>query len=557
MLNLTRTGIRNIATNDFVYSRGLNYYNNHRVINASYSKKTKQYHITVKGNNNYLVVIHEKDNGSFEYTCNCPDKLKHEGACKHVVAALTFLMKYQEKSISKSPMTDEEKTIYNIIDYFEQQEDIYTTGEIFHIDVAITIPSMYHKNDRHAFMTMKAGTNKLYKVQSIKKFLLDYKSNQNIVLGKDFKFIAGESEFDRDSSKIINFLLDILDVQEFLEDTASKNIFMKSQMMLSATMLFRLLHTLNDNPFTLNLYGRTFVDIRFKKGNPKLHYSIDVEEDGSINLDCREADSVIPIMESGDLLYCRGFVYQPDKRFIQTYLPFYNSLSKSKKMLSFSGANKERFLEYVLPKIHNTLTVNVPEELKDIYIYEELKCCLYLDKYHNDIKAELKFRYGAYEFNAYESGAKDGYIILRQKEREEEMIRKLEQMDFEPHKNYFLLKDESKIYELLTGRIDELSEICELYYSEDFKKINLSSSGKFRTNLRLSSDLNLLEFDLENDTIPKDELYDLFKSFRLKKKYYRLKNGDFINLDSEQMQEMSDMLEHLNVSMKELKEETN
>ena len=33
-----------------------------------------------------------KENGNFDYTCNCPGSLKEEGACKHVIAALTFLV---------------------------------------------------------------------------------------------------------------------------------------------------------------------------------------------------------------------------------------------------------------------------------------------------------------------------------------------------------------------------------------------------------------------------------------------------------------------------------
>lgn len=556
MLKLSRMGIRNLAANDFVYSRGLNYYKNHHVVNASYSKKNKQYRVVVKGNNNYMVMITEKENGAFDYSCNCPDSLKNNGACKHVIAALTFLMKYQEKDKNQEPMTEEEKNVFQILEYFDRQEDIITAGEIFHLEVTITIPGIYHENDRSAFLTLHAGSSKMYKIQSIKRFLMDYSNGENIALGKDFKFISGESEFDRNSQKILNYLIDIMDLHEMMEQENNKNVFMKSQVMLSANMLMHIFRLLDQNPFNMKLYQKGYGKIRYMKGNPKVHYELTVDDQDSIRLDCREGEYIIPIMESGKLLYYRGVVYEPDAQFIQNYLPFYKSLGRSKKPLVFSGEQKERFLESVLPKINHTLSVNVPEELQDLYIYEELKPSLYLDKYNNDIKAELRFGYGAYEFNAFESGNSGGYIVVRQKEKEEEMIHRLEMMDFEPHKNYFLLNSDAKIYEFLTNGIQELEGICTLYYSSDFKKIGIKNSGSFKTNLRLSTDLNLLEFDIENEKIPKEELNELFRNYRLKKKYYRLKNGDFIDLESEEIQSMANILDNLNVSIKDLKEET-
>lgn len=556
MLKLTRTGIRNMASNDFVYSRGVNYYKKHHVVSASYSNKNKQYRIVVKGNNNYIVQIKENEDGSFQYSCNCPDSLKQKGACKHIVAALMFVMKYQEQTLLKEPMTQQEKTIYHILDYFERQEDIFIGGDIYRIEPTITIPSMYHEDDRHAYLILRAGNEKMYKVQSLKRFLIDYSKNETIILGKEFKFIADESEFDRSSQKLIEFLLEILDIQDAFEQSSSKNIFTKSQMMLSKRMLKRVFRILDHQVFRLELYGRTYEDVRYVKGNPKLHYDITVQGMNSIALDCKEGEHIIPLMETGELLYYKGVVYQPDTSFIKNYLPFYNSLGGNKEPLVFEGCNREKFLESILPKINHTLCVNIPEELKDLYVHEELKSKIYFDKYNRDIKAEVRFQYGEFEFNAFESGYDGSHIIVRQKEKEEELLHLLEQMEFESHKNFFLLKNDRNIYTFLKEGMDQLKEQCEVFYSEDFKKIGIRTSGNFKTNLRLSSDMNLLEFDIENDDIPKEELEELFKSFRLKKKYYRLKNGDFIDLESKHMEEMTRILDRLNISNKELNTDT-
>ena len=53
--------------------------------------------------------------------------------------------------------------------------------------------------------------------------------------------------------------------------------------------------------------------------------------------------------------------------------------------------------------------------------------------------------------------------------------------------------------------------------------------------------------------MPPEELLDILKSYRQKKKYYRLKNGDFLSLDEEgSLETLAEMMEALRMSPKEL-----
>jgi len=131
----------------------------------------------------------------------------------------------------------------------------------------------------------------------------------------------------------------------------------------------------------------------------------------------------------------------------------------------------------------------------------------------------------------------------------------LEKLGFVPKSHSFIMRNEEDIYEFLTNSIHDLAKECELYYSDDFKKINIKSPGSFKAGLRVSTGVDLLEMDLNYEEVPKDELQELFKSYRLKKKYYRLKNGSFINLEDESVKNVWDILSKLNVSGKELDKE--
>ena len=118
MIQISRTGIRNLASNDTVYARGLQYYKENRVVSASYSNSAKLYRMEVQGNFKYSVIVEEQEDGSFDYNCNCPSRLKDQGACKHVVAALLFILKYQERTMLSETRSPEERKIIQILDYF-------------------------------------------------------------------------------------------------------------------------------------------------------------------------------------------------------------------------------------------------------------------------------------------------------------------------------------------------------------------------------------------------------------------------------------------------------
>lgn len=554
MIQISRTGIRNLASNDTVYARGLQYYKENRITNATYSNATKQYRLVVKGNYNYSVVVEEQEDGSFDYNCNCPSRLKDQGACKHVVASLLFILKYQERSMLAETRSPEERKIIQILDYFVSQEDTVLVGETFQLEAMISIPSIFKGDSTRAMVALRGGSNRKYKIQTIKKFLSDMYHHESFVLGKEFKYVNGESTFDKSSKALLDYLLEIYEIQEVIDSTHFSKIFSKSQIIMTKNMLIKLLELLNDHPFTLELYGKVYNDVIFLRENPKVSYQLSMDED-SVTVDYQGKEAVLPITETGELLYYDGAVYMPDKKFIRNFKPFYNSLGKDKEPLIFKGESKTSFLEHVLPRISETMDLDIPEELKSRYITCDMEAKLYIDKHKQGIKAELKYSYGDYEFNSFENASAGSYIIVRQREKEDAIINELLKHGFLPYKNYYLLKDEDKIYDFLSGRVMELENKAGLFYSEDFKKLGIRSAGSFKAGVRLNTGLNMLELDLDFNEVPKDELRELLHSYQVKKKYYRLKNGSFVNLEDKTIGELTNILNSLNITSKNFGEE--
>ena len=553
MLQLSRNGIRNLASNEATYTRGVQYFRENKIINAVWANTAKQYRLTVQGNYPYQVIVSVHADGSFDTTCNCPAHIKEKGACKHIVASLLFLLRHQERSTMTEPATQEEKKILKIIEYFKNGEEVITNGEVFRIEPVLSIPSMLKVDSGTAMLSLSAGNSRLYKVQMLKKFLLDYSNRETISLGKEFKYIAGESEFDNASANLLQALLDIYAIAELLEETTNPKMFSKSSIIMNKKILLHLLPVFEQLPLKLELYGKTYEKVRYKKGNPEISYDMFVTED-AISLDYKDNEPVISITGDGSLLYYDGVIYQPDTKFTKNYLPFYNNLGGERKALVFQGDYRSQFLEYVLPKIHDTLEIKIPEELKDYYLDLPLSASIYFDRYNNDIKAEMRYQYGEYEFNSFEDAPIHSHIIMRKKEQERELIQKLEQYGFEPHSTFYLLKRDADIYTFISQGVEELQQFAKLYYSDEFKKIRSKGTSNFKMGLRLSTDMDLLEMDLECGDLSKAELRELFHSYKLKKKYYRLKDGTFIDLEDEHFQNIHNIFESVNVSYKDIKE---
>ncbi|MBR1740546.1 MAG: SWIM zinc finger family protein [Lachnospiraceae bacterium] len=96
MKYITREQIRQLASSETVFYRGMRYYAAHAVSRMTWNGSSGQYRALVKGGSQYVVTIEEED-GEIHYTCNCPAYVKYSGACKHVIAALLFISDYQKR----------------------------------------------------------------------------------------------------------------------------------------------------------------------------------------------------------------------------------------------------------------------------------------------------------------------------------------------------------------------------------------------------------------------------------------------------------------------------
>lgn len=548
MYKITREAIRRLATTETVYYRGMRYYAAHAVSDVTWNEATKQYHAFVQGSNIYGVTIGFGEDEQITHSCNCPAHAKYPGACKHVVAALLFIADYQQRADALENLGWEDQTAYKIIEYFRKREYRKLTPQYFHLALQVTVNEPLKSRQSKAFVGLYAGSSKMYKVSNTKKFIQDYYNHKEIRLGKEFRYIPEECQFELTSAAVLTYLTEIYEIQETLGKTYYSNLFNRQELVVSQNMLCKLLRLAEGLHCDIILRDKKMENMEIMCSNPKLSMELQMEDE-VLSLHDMGQEPIISICEDGSILCYQGCIYLPDMEFLANLRPFFTTLfGKKQSELEFRGENMGSFIEKILPVIKKTMNIQVPEKIKDHYIVEQLQPKLYFDidrsRQRPVLVARMIFAYGEHEVNPLQDEQKGSYILVRDREEEEQLLRLMYDKHFSVRREQFVLTKEDEIFQLMTEGIQDLCRQFEVFYSKEYKANSIKKVGMLSAGIRLNTDINLLEMDVDYGHIPKEELRDFFRSIKLKKKYYRLKSGAFVNLMTEdkQIDELRDLL---------------
>ena len=123
------------------------------------------------------------------------------------------------------------------------------------------------------------------------------------------------------------------------------------------------------------------------------------------------------------------------------------------------------------------------------------------------------------------------------------------------HKDSFVLLSltHEKTYRFLEEGLSYLEGLCTVYADESLKNIQRPTSLSLSIGVTL--DNNLLDVDISSMQFDKDEINRILDQYRRKKKYYKLKSGEIINLESNDLKELNDFVDHMHINPKELNQE--
>lgn len=169
----------------------------------------------------------------------------------------------------------------------------------------------------------------------------------------------------------------------------------------------------------------------------------------------------------------------------------------------------------------------------------------------NYIIAKVTFCYGEEEFNPLEEQPNIPRSVLEEAESLN-VFRKTGFM-LDKQNARFVLTDDEKIYNFLSEDINEYMQKFEVLATDEFKEKQIKKPKMGTLGVRIEN--NLLNVDLDNFNFDKKELVEILEKYKLKKKYHRLKNGDFLSLEeNEDIDFLYNFIGGTGISYKELEE---
>ncbi|MEK6992516.1 DEAD/DEAH box helicase [Paenibacillus sp. FSL K6-1566] len=204
-----------------------------------------------------------------------------------------------------------------------------------------------------------------------------------------------------------------------------------------------------------------------------------------------------------------------------------------------SGGIMESMMEKVIPGLMKLGSVHIAKAVSDKMIRSPLKAKLYLDRVKGRLLAGLDFQYGDIVINPLDGNraAHDGSAILvRDGEREQRILRLMEEADFAKTDGGYYMNDEDAEFEFLHHIVPELEKLLTVYATSAVKERIFREHAAPKLKVDIDERTDWLELKFELDGIPESEIRSLIRSLEEKRKYHRLPSGALMPLEGEALQ---------------------
>ena len=125
---------------------------------------------------------------------------------------------------------------------------------------------------------------------------------------------------------------------------------------------------------------------------------------------------------------------------------------------------------------------------------------------------------------------------------------------YDERQKAMVITDEDKIYDLLTEGIPVFQQLGEVYISDTLKGVQVHPSPKVAVGVSIDS--GRMQLKMTAGEMSKEELIDILSRYNKRKKYYRLKDGSFVQKEDSGLDILADLKETLQLTDQQLMQES-
>lgn len=474
--------------------------------------------------------------------CTC-DKPYHQKGCAHMVnviraindlnpQAFPFEANYtdyiREKERKRELALRQRYIRYSMNDAFDflsnfQQNQIhnYFKENPFPIRLNLVLANYGYYDE--VYFSLKIQVERSYKVKNIETLVNGFLEKRIETFGKTGSIYLNEEDLDEYSHKIYDFILKYglkygWDKEAYVPEEALDEFYDLS-----------------------NSLPSSYTEFHCEEKSMKLCIKIEELED------CFHISSDV----SDEYLFGNAYLYLIENRknivrYVLDPKGFLACLAKKLDDQDGWMIEKDRFEAFYLQCIQPYLDYLVLETNVDLSKYSHTieNVCVYSDLEDSNL----------YVWGEYFQDKEKKYFFQDTSANEifnMESIIKHYSNKIENHKVLFKGKSDA-LYRFLDQGLPLLMEQTDVFVSEELMRLKNRRSVSYSVKSYVSNGLLQMQID---SNVNADELVHILNAYRKKKKFYRLKNGEMIDLEGTGLEELDDLTTSLNLTSRDLKKD--
>lgn len=592
---MTKSYIRRMA-GITSYERGEMIYRGNKILNFSLEEQEESRdYITaeVKGSGrkqyNVILTCDRAKNQMTQAYCSCPAFYSYSGICKHCVAVALKYMEEEEGRILQRTMqkqieaqnpafqmqralgieeTDKKlpraaaasQTTPAMQKLLVSQVNRRISGIQNQVHGAVMLEPYLECDKNRVYLEFKIGITQKYVMKDVYAFAARVERQEEFSYGQKLKFLHSMEAFAPESVPVVKFITNWVrqnrmrrssggSYGEYRYSSYSQDM---RHIFLTTGELESFLESVGQREFIANVQG---------EGERRWHVT-DETLPRIMTLTGKQSGVEIKINElfgyEGNSYYIYfndGLVYCVPREELEPIRDFLKYMSEIRDRKMFvEKQDVPLFCRELLPVFEQHYRCIRRKFDPSSYGLEQVSFEIYLDApQKNYITCKVLAVYGDKKYNVY---AKDRADLTRDIIKETEVGRLAgaycNAYDAE-EQVMVLAEDEDKLYELLVYGIPALQKLGEVFISESMKRIGIVSSPRVAVGLSVNGDW--LELKMNSEDMSREALMELLSRYNRKKKYYRLKNGEFVNMENEGMAALLELHRGLNLTASQMKQE--
>lgn len=569
MFNISNEEIMKMTDSRKTYLKGMDYYRRRRVEFVSFDKNNLRFNFLSYGSDIYEITITLKDDLKIDHVdCTCPANMIYDGLCKHGVASLADIMerdslgRFKDVKIKKTKANKNEE-IENFLSFFKDKDILAKTP--INLEINYDLSEDEYSDVEISTLNFRIGGTQLYVIRNLKEFIKNIKEENDIIFGKKFTFFHDKHTFKKEDMAVIEFLTEMYEIEEPSHDRhyysyggykPKSRMFKDKRIILSSESLKRFFTIIGHRTFNANIFEHEIKNISIIEKDIPLDLNIS-ENENDLVLDIKLDDSLIQLYPNGEYFLYEDSIYKISKEQNENLAPILSHVAETGiNHIDIPKEYSSKFITEVIPHIEKISNIRIDEKVQSSIYKPDLKAEIYMDRIDDEIILELIFKYEDISIKPFidenQENFKDNKILIRDKEKENKIMNLIEESSFKINNEKIYIDDEEDIFNFMLEKLPEFQELSDVYYSNQFKSMEIKDPSSFSGSLRLENEHSMLEFSFDIEGVSHQELPDIFRSLKEKKKYYKLKDGSFLPLEYKELDEVYDIITSLNINEEDL-----